>query len=201
MKRYLSDDTLQEKISGYIDLCGMGHDVKKQYSMIQEKILEETTDPEIAHWIDTQPEPTLDNYLVIENYIAEEMTPDFIWDAWDEQMSETALHYGACSPVDIMSWSINNGEKMRHSKKWTQMNEAMFEHVVDVSGIHIPTLVLTGRYDYDCNDKVAVDFFESIATKSDQKEHVFFEKSGHTPDITEPDRFAEVISQFVDRYR
>ncbi len=201
VKRYLSDTALQGKISGYIDMSGIGHDGKAHYVMMKDKISEDADDPEIAEWIADHPEPTLDNYLYLATYAADEMTPDFIWENWEDQMSETALHYGACSPVDMFSWAVNSSPGMRASKKWRQMNEAIFEEAIDVSKIHIPTLILSGKYDYDCNAVVGADFYESISTPSDQKEHIIFKNSGHNLDLDEPDRFAKVVSDFVDRYR
>ena len=200
VKRYLSDPALERRITGYIDLCGMSHDMEKQYGLVGTKVQTVTDDPELLAWIAKHPEANFDNYEELVGY-ADELTPDFIWDDWDAQMKETALHYGATSPVNIMAWLINSSQKMIHSEKWMPMNNAMFSEKVDIADITIPTLVISGAYDYDCNDLVGADFFNGIGTEASRKEHQVFPMSGHFPDLNEPDRFVSVVSRFIDKYR
>jgi proline-specific peptidase len=68
----------------------------------------------------------------------------------------------------------------------------------DVSGrlgeIRSPTLVVSGRYDL-CTPAVAARLAGGIAGA----EHVCFEHSSHTPATEEPDRYAAVVGEFLDR--
>lgn len=200
VKRYLTDTSMQQEISGYIDLCGMGYDMNRHYGLIQTKVLAETSDQKILSWIAMHPEADLENYLTLVE-MTDELTPQQVWDDWDEQMARTALHYGAASPVNIFSWMINSSRAMRFSEKWNVMNRAMFDEPLDVSVITIPTLIVSGAYDYDCNDLVGADLYEAIGTPAASKEHYVFPNSGHFPDLCEPELFAQTVSAFIERHR
>ena len=200
VKRYLSNPVYHAKIAGYIDLCGMSYDMENQYQLVQTRVLAETQDPKVINWIAQHPEANLGNYWKLVEF-ADALTPQKVWDDWDEQMKKTALHYGAASPVNIFSWLINSSQKMIKSEKWNRMNRAMFTEKVDVSGINIPTLIISGAYDYDCNNLVGEDFYNAIGTLPADKEHNIFPNSGHFPDLNEPDLFAQVVSDFIERNR
>jgi len=195
-KRYLSTPGLQANVTGYIDLCGMGYDMQKQYHFVATKVLTVTTDQTTIDWIAQHPELNLENYQKIVD-IADELTPQTVWDDWDAQMRKTALHYGALSPVNIFSWMINSSLAMRTSEKWNPASRAMVAEKVDVSTIVVPTLIISGAYDYDCNDLVGADFYDAIGTPEALKKHYVFSNSGHFPDLNEPELFAQVVSEFI----
>lgn len=76
------------------------------------------------------------------------------------------------------------------------------DNLVDVSlttelnKIEIPTLILWGRYDLIVPGRLAHSAFNNIG--SEEKELIFFEKSGHSPMDTEPDKFVEAITAFIE---
>ncbi|GMN05172.1 alpha/beta hydrolase [Croceitalea sp. MTPC5] len=66
-----------------------------------------------------------------------------------------------------------------------------------LSAIRIPSLVLWGRYDMVVPEFYAQEAFDNLG--SNEKKLVFFERSGHSPMSTEPDRFAEEVIQFINQ--
>ena len=103
----------------------MGYDMQKHYGYVATKVLAATTDQNTVDWIAQHPEANLSNYQKLVE-VADELTPQHVWDDWDAQMSKTALHYGASSPVNIFSWLINSSLAMRTSEKWNPAGRSMF---------------------------------------------------------------------------
>ncbi len=70
-------------------------------------------------------------------------------------------------------------------------------HTLDMSanlpGFHFPTLVLTGRYDMN----VAPINAWRMAHQIPGARIVFFEKSGHLPSYEEPDKYVQVLEDFL----
>ena len=64
-------------------------------------------------------------------------------------------------------------------------------------GITQPTLVLAGRHDRVC----PVEAAELMAAKILHAELVVFEQSGHMMFVEEPDRYVEVVDEFLRRHR
>jgi L-proline amide hydrolase len=68
-------------------------------------------------------------------------------------------------------------------------------NIVDRLGeIHVPTLVLSGRYD-EATPLIAETVHRGILGS----EWVLFENSSHMPHVEEPDRFLQVLTSFLDR--
>lgn len=62
--------------------------------------------------------------------------------------------------------------------------------------ITIPALFISGQYDMIVPIASAQAAFENIG--SDVKELLLFERSGHAPPATEPERFAQEVLRFID---
>jgi pimeloyl-ACP methyl ester carboxylesterase len=60
--------------------------------------------------------------------------------------------------------------------------------------IHVPTLVLSGRYD-EATPLIA----ETVHRGIQGSEWVLFENSSHMPHVEETDRFLQVLTSFLDR--
>ena len=73
----------------------------------------------------------------------------------------------------------------------------MYSVTNQLSNIEIPTLLLWGRFDLVVAPELGETAFERIS--SSDKELFIFEASGHSPMITQPDIFVEVVSRFIDR--
>ncbi len=65
--------------------------------------------------------------------------------------------------------------------------------------ITIPSLFISGKYDMVVPIASAQAAFENIGSTS--KELLIFEKSGHAPMFSEPDRFATEVLQFIDVHK
>lgn len=77
---------------------------------------------------------------------------------------------------------------------------AVNKHTYDVKpglpGVTCPTLVTVGRADWI----TPVECSETIATLIPGAELVIFEKSGHSPPLEEPERFQDVVRDFLTRH-
>ncbi|MEP7028419.1 MAG: alpha/beta hydrolase [Candidatus Eisenbacteria bacterium] len=62
-----------------------------------------------------------------------------------------------------------------------------------LAGFHMPTLVATGRYDINVAPSTAWNIHKAIAGS----QWVVFEKSGHLPYCEEPDKFVQVMNDFL----
>jgi pimeloyl-ACP methyl ester carboxylesterase len=61
----------------------------------------------------------------------------------------------------------------------------------------IPVYLMAGRYDYNTSHPVVEKWFESI--RAPQKEFIWFENSGHSPQWEEPTLFAERVKRICTR--
>ncbi len=66
-----------------------------------------------------------------------------------------------------------------------------------LSEITIPSLILWGRYDMVVPEFYAQQAFDNLGASD--KKLVFFERSGHSPMFTEPNRFADEVLQFINQ--
>lgn len=64
--------------------------------------------------------------------------------------------------------------------------------------IQVPTLLLWGKYDFIVPPRLGETAFPLIG--SSDKEYYLFEHSGHSPMISEPDEFAKVVKDWVERH-
>ena len=64
--------------------------------------------------------------------------------------------------------------------------------IEEVPRLEVPVSLFVGRHDHTAPPELAVEFLERL--DAPHKETVWFERSAHTPDLDEPERFqAEVI--------
>ena len=68
-----------------------------------------------------------------------------------------------------------------------------------LSEITIPSLVLWGKYDLSVPLIFAHEAHDSLG--SNDKEIFIFEKSGHSPFLTEPDLFGDELIEFINTYK
>lgn len=67
-----------------------------------------------------------------------------------------------------------------------------------LANINLPVLLLWGKYDFVVPSATIDDFKAHIG--STEVSSVIFERSEHTPFVTEPAKFAEVVAGFFDRF-
>jgi proline iminopeptidase len=63
--------------------------------------------------------------------------------------------------------------------------------------LRVPTLVINGRFDANVAPTVAYGISKAIPGSKLE----YFERSGHSPYLEEPDKFELVISNFLNRLR
>jgi proline iminopeptidase len=61
---------------------------------------------------------------------------------------------------------------------------------------NFPTLVITGRYDMNVTPLTAWNIYKAIPGAK----FVVFEKSGHLPSYEEPDKYVQVVNQFLNQH-
>ncbi len=76
-----------------------------------------------------------------------------------------------------------------------QENFPTYDLKADLPDVAVPTLVTVGRGDW----VTPVSASETIARLIPDSELVIFEKSGHSPQTEEPEKFQSVLRAFVDR--
>ncbi|MBN2519520.1 MAG: alpha/beta hydrolase [Bacteroidales bacterium] len=107
-------------------------------------------------------------------------------------------HYFFSSYNPLTAWT--NG-------KITSSGLGMFNEVmsIDLTGdlkkITIPALILWGKYDLVVPVNNGEFTFKNIGTDSLMKKLVIYEKSGHSPMMTEPDKVAREIFNFTNTFR
>lgn len=65
--------------------------------------------------------------------------------------------------------------------------------------IEIPTLLQWGKHDYVVRVGLAYDAFEELG--SAEKEIIIYERSGHSPMVTEPNEFVWDVYDFIEKYK
>ena len=82
---------------------------------------------------------------------------------------------------------------MQGPNEWTPTGALRGWDVRDRLGeIHVPTLVIRGRYDM-CTDAVAATLVAGISGSRE----VVLEESSHTPVLEETDRYLDAIGSFI----
>lgn len=83
------------------------------------------------------------------------------------------------------SWQLFNEHKL-HEVSLTE----------DLKKITIPTLLLWGKYDMVVSPQLGNLVFNNIGAT--EKKLVIFDRSGHSPMVSEPDKFVSEVSDFID---
>ncbi len=67
----------------------------------------------------------------------------------------------------------------------------------EIRQLSVPAFFFEGRYDYNCPFVLAEEFFASLQAPS--KKLIWFERSGHTPDLEEPEKFQRELIAVADQ--
>ena len=86
------------------------------------------------------------------------------------------------------------------STEGSPFNEALFsmDHSDKLQDITLPVLLLWGKYDFVVPPAMIEDFEAHIG--SGEVEAVLFERSEHTPMVSEPEAFADAVVSFLRRH-
>lgn len=84
---------------------------------------------------------------------------------------------------------VNTGHMMKALLKSNRENTL----IERLNQIMSPTLIITGRYDYN----VGIELNKEMAENIKKSTFVVFENSGHFPDIEESQKYADLIRRFI----
>ncbi|MBY8993507.1 MAG: alpha/beta hydrolase, partial [Candidatus Heimdallarchaeota archaeon] len=77
---------------------------------------------------------------------------------------------------------------------WVEIIEKI-DLVKDARKFSVPVYFIVGRYDYNTPFELAEQYFKKI--QAPKKEFIWFEKSAHSPNFEEPEKFDEVMIEKV----
>ena len=89
--------------------------------------------------------------------------------------------------------SVASGLLKRHVNQAVESDIARFDLNPEIRKFRMPTLVITGRYDMNVAPVVAWKIHHAIPNSG----FVVFERSSHLPFYEEPDRFRQVVEEFL----
>jgi pimeloyl-ACP methyl ester carboxylesterase len=99
------------------------------------------------------------------------------------------------SVFEIMS-GLRNGRRTLH-KLWPSIkNYISLQHIPMLDG-DVRVLVLQGRHDHCTSASLVEAWFEKFVVTKGRKKLVWFERSGHSPQIEEKHRFVQEIVSYV----
>jgi pimeloyl-ACP methyl ester carboxylesterase len=126
--------------------------------------------------------------------ISERKTPDSYWRS-KANLIKAGLVCPELSVFEIMS-GLENGRRTLH-KLWPSIkNFISFQHIPKLDGV-AKVLILHGRFDHCTSASLVEAWFEKFVVNNGQKKLVWFEKSGHSPQIEEKNRFVQEIVSYV----
>ncbi|MCP4902371.1 MAG: alpha/beta hydrolase, partial [bacterium] len=102
--------------------------------------------------------------------------------------SQTSPHY---SEGDLATWM----------RSFTNTQEIMWKNIGGIGfanrirEIKVPVFFFCGRYDQQTPSELVNDYYKSL--KASLKRIVWFEESGHMPNIEEPDKYQNVLIETV----
>jgi proline iminopeptidase len=102
-----------------------------------------------------------------------------------------------CDPRHFTPLVVEAGDRDKPipvRMRWTR-NQSVIDYAGRLGAITAPTLVCVGRHDIE----TPVAMNEELARGLPFGELVVFERSGHSPFIEEPEHFAAVIGEFLNR--
>ena len=207
---YLLKNDYQNEITGWLEVDG-AHDFSKISIETLKMFLDIGNEQinlnnnkekwqEIVSWAEQVDTTNFDNEMIIEinskaHHVEAYMSEDNVLQATDEKtMRDISVFYHQNTITRIFSGN------------YTFMgNDKFFNEVVNNSStaelhkITIPCLFLWGKYDFVVPPSLGYDAYNLVNTT--EKELVIFEKSAHSPMLNEPDKFVEVVTNFIETYK
>ncbi len=65
----------------------------------------------------------------------------------------------------------------------------------EIPSLDVPVVFLLGRHDYNTSSRLASDYFEVMV--SPKKQLIWYEKSAHSPNLEEPERFQQDVARLI----
>jgi len=215
---YLSTGDKQQKIQGWIDVDG-AHDIEKlvydgvdlmekvakgqlnttsDYKKDWEEVLDYTTAFKEKAAVDNF---KLDLDMTIEMNQRAGKAEDLATKAGLVQERElvggelNALLFQSANFLTGFSNSVQTGR----SDIWDNiLNESLTE---DLHKITIPSLILFGKYDFVVAPSLGEEMMANLGTPEVDKSLIIFEDSGHSPMVSETEKFVDAVVNFIEQYK
>lgn len=204
---YLVEDDNQTNIKGWIDVDGAHNwplgiqeviDMFEYYAPVQiEAGNSKNFWEEVLEYIDNLDRNNLSKkeQMTLNRYghqAGVKMTSDKVILAGSLGIDDL-LDYTFDSPVDPIAMIANTF--FVQNGMIDEFLETSFSE--ELTKVTIPSLFLWGAYDFVVPPGLGVDAYENIG--STDKEIIYFDRSGHSPMLSESDLFVKTITTFVDR--
>jgi len=132
-----------------------------------------------------------------------------------DQKSSSIEYFATSSPVSMQLayfYDISNTKKLT-GDQFSFNPDVFFSLAGDDSGfvaggdlgsfdfsdqlkeVEVPTMIIAGRFDRGCFPSYTLEFKKHMP----QANFVMFEKSGHFPFIEEPQKFSEILDDFLSK--
>lgn len=92
-----------------------------------------------------------------------------------------------------------NTKQMSQTKIWDILIDTPLTD--ELSKIKTPTLLIFGKYDFVVPPSLGEEALQNLGTGMADKSLHIFEHSGHSPTHSEPEKFVDLVIDFVDTYK
>lgn len=215
---YLSTGDKQQKIQGWIDVAGAHNIEKLVYDGVD--LMEEVANTQLQ----TTSEYSKDWQEVLDyasNFKEKVAAPNFKLDlGLTIEMNEKAGKFGKFAEDAGLvqerkfvggEWNalffhsanfltgLSNSVQTASSNIWDNILEESLTE--DLQKITIPSLILFGKYDFVVAPSLGEEMMANLGTPDADKSLVIFDQSGHSPMVSETEKFVGLVVSFVEQYR
>lgn len=205
------NEDFAQQYKGWIEVDG-AHDMPRTFLGGLDKLDTVATEQILAQsdtvfWLDVKAQVAdVDRTLDIDNEGV--LTQNMLGFSGEEKLATSDV-INPTDPEAIASALVNNffiNNSVTSFFTGNVTNGAFFENNLleynatgQLKNITAPTLLMWGKYDLVVTDEIGFTALDSIGS-ADKALHIF-EKSGHSPFITEPVLFTEIVLEFIDRLK
>lgn len=215
---YLSRENNQTKIKGWIDVDGAHNIEKLVYDGIT--LMQEVAEAQIAddsreredwqkvmNYVNDFKEQRANNTFILDKEITLEMNGEagtaLNIAQRDELLEAKTVESSAIGAPFFRDnnflTNISHSVQVGKSNIWNEILAAPLTN--DLKKITIPSLMIWGKYDFVVAPSLGEEMMQELGTPDADKTLLIFDKSGHSPMISETDKFIEVTVNFIEQYR
>lgn len=201
---YLGRENRQALFDGWIDLDGsvygeLESQIMKDWILekVPERLERENADTAfwkyVYEWYDKH--PVVYNSSDFEPYQFQNALGGYAYD-WAKTQETNPTPYKDLIFHSMFSFAFYI-EGLPQQERWVDT----LNFTPELHNITIPSLLLWGKHDGAVPVGVGEYVYEHLATDSTQKQLVVLQECSHSPHYDQPDRFYEVVSDFIEEYR
>ena len=205
----LVETDIQTQINGWIDADGahsiplLNKEAIKMFELYSQQVLNQ--EPQNELWgeiadfiseIDTN-NITLEQGGLINSY-GHEVESSIANITYDEEEAQMSLfEYVFINPTSPYTSFITG--RLTSLGLYNEIEKKSYSN--QLYKINIPCLFLWGVFDFVVPPALGYEAYEKVSTPSANKSLILYETSGHSPMSNEPEKFANDIIAFVERYK